>query len=107
MVVRDRFKIQPRVESIAVYEGEIPCTNDDLIRNHAYCWSQMTAADISEKTGIEERCYTELSLEDMALLAARQAIKKAGRRARRNRRCPFLQLHQHQVDPVGGHMAFG
>jgi 3-oxoacyl-[acyl-carrier-protein] synthase-3 len=80
LVVRDRFKVLPRVEAVTVYKGEIPCTNDDLIRNHAYCWSHMTAADISEKTGIEERCYSELSLEDMALLVARQALDKAGRK---------------------------
>ncbi len=80
VVVRERFKILPRIEAIAAYEGEIPCTNADLIRNHAYCWSHMTAADISEKTGIEQRCYSERSLPDMALLAARQAIKKSGRK---------------------------
>jgi 3-oxoacyl-(acyl-carrier-protein) reductase len=80
MVVRERFRVMPRIEAIAVYKGEIPCTNDDLIRNHAYCWSHMTAADIFEKTGIAERCYTELSLPDMALLAAREALAKSGRK---------------------------
>jgi 3-oxoacyl-(acyl-carrier-protein) reductase len=80
IVVREHFQVLPRVEAIAVYKGEISCTNNDLISNHAYCWTHMTAADISEKTGIEERCYTYLSLEDMSLLAARAAIAKAGRR---------------------------
>jgi len=80
VVVRDQFQIFPRLEAIAVYKGEIPCTNDDLIRNHAYCWTHMTAADIAEKTGIEERCYSERSLEDMSLLAARAAIEKSGRK---------------------------
>jgi 3-oxoacyl-(acyl-carrier-protein) reductase len=80
VVVRERFKVLPRVEAIAVYKGEIPCTNADLIRNHAYCWSHMTAVDISEKTGIEQRCYTELSLPDISLRAAREAIKKSGRK---------------------------
>ena len=80
VVVRERFRVMPRVEAIAVYKGEIPCTNDDLIRNHAYCWSHMTAAEIFEKTGISERCYTELSLPDMALLAAREALAKSGRK---------------------------
>jgi 3-oxoacyl-[acyl-carrier-protein] synthase-3 len=80
MVVRERFRVMPRIEAIAVYKGEVPCTNDDLIRNHAYCWSHMTAADIFEKTGIAERCYTELSLPDMALLAAREALAKSGRK---------------------------
>ena len=56
------------------------CTNADLIRNHAYCWSRMSAAEISEKTGIEERRYTQLPLEDMALFAAKKALAKSGRR---------------------------
>jgi 3-oxoacyl-[acyl-carrier-protein] synthase III len=79
-VVRERFKVLPRVEALAVYKGEIPCTNEDLIRNHGYNWSHMTAADISEKTGIEARCYSELSLEDMSLVVARKALSKAGRK---------------------------
>jgi 3-oxoacyl-(acyl-carrier-protein) reductase len=74
------FTIQPRIEAIAVYEGEIACTNADLIRNHAYCWSRMSEAEIGEKTGIEQRCYTELALEEMALLAAKSALAKSGRR---------------------------
>src|SRR5579864_429996 len=80
MVVRERFRVMPRIEAIAVYKGEIPCTNEDLIRNHAYCWSHMTAGEIFEKTGIAERCYSELSLPDMALLAVRAALRKSGRR---------------------------
>jgi 3-oxoacyl-[acyl-carrier-protein] synthase-3 len=80
IVVRQRFAVLPRLEAIAVYQGEVACTNADLIRNHAYCWSHMTATDISDKTGIEQRCYSELSLPDMALLAARAALKKARRR---------------------------
>jgi 3-oxoacyl-[acyl-carrier-protein] synthase III len=78
--VNKRFKVLPRFEAIAVYEGEVSCTNADLIRNHAYCWSRMSAADISEKTGIEARCYTQLPLEDMALLAAKKALANSGRR---------------------------
>ncbi len=80
IVVHDHFTVMPRVEAIAAYEGEIACTNSDLIRNSAYCWSHMTAAEISRKTGIEQRCYTELSLQDMALLAAREALAKSGRK---------------------------
>jgi 3-oxoacyl-(acyl-carrier-protein) reductase len=80
VVVREQFSVMPKVEAIAVYKGEIACTNADLISNHAYCWSHMTAADVSEKTGIEARCYSELSLEDMALLAVREALAKSGRR---------------------------
>jgi len=78
--VSESFRILPRIEAIAVYEGEIPCTNADLIRNHAYCWSRMSAAEVSEKTGIERRGYTLLDLEHIALLAARQALAKSGRK---------------------------
>ncbi len=80
VMVREQFSVMPRVEAIAVYKGEIACTNADLISNHAYCWSHMTAADVSSKTGIEQRCYSELSLEDMALLAVREALAKSKRR---------------------------
>jgi 3-oxoacyl-(acyl-carrier-protein) synthase III len=78
--VRQRFRVMPRVEAIATYKGEVACTNEDLIRNHAYCCTAMTADEIREKTGIEQRCYTELGLEEMSLLAARAALHKAGRR---------------------------
>ncbi len=78
--VSDTFRVLPRIEAIGVYEGEVPCTNADLISNHAYCWSRMTAAEISEKTGIESRGYSELDLEHMALLAARKALLKSGRK---------------------------
>jgi 3-oxoacyl-(acyl-carrier-protein) synthase III len=77
--VRATFRVMPRIEAIATYKGEIACTNDDLIRNHAYCCTAMTADEIREKTGIEQRCYTELPLEEMSLLAARTALRKAGR----------------------------
>src|SRR5207247_10148997 len=78
--VRRRFAVMPRVEALAVYKGEVVCTNDDLIRNTAYCWSPMTAKEIEEKTGIVERLYTELDLDHIALLAAQRALAKAGRR---------------------------
>jgi len=78
--VSKRFAILPRIEAIAVYEGEVACSNADLIRNHAYCWSRMSAGEISQKTGIEQRRYTQLPLEDMALLAAKKALAKSGRR---------------------------
>ncbi len=75
-----RFKVMPRLEAVAVYKGERPCTNDDLIRNAAYCWSPMTVEEIRKKTGIEERVYTELDLDHMALLAAQGALAKSGHR---------------------------
>jgi len=78
--VRARFSVMPKLEALAVYRGERVCTNDDLIRNSAYCWSPMTAKEIEEKTGIVERLYTELDLDHMALLAAQRAVAKSGRR---------------------------
>ncbi len=79
--VRARFTVMPRLEAVAVYKGERPCTNDDLVRNAAYCWSPMTVEEIRHKTGIEQRLYTELDLDQMALLAAQRALEKSGRRA--------------------------
>ncbi|HTV65974.1 MAG TPA: 3-oxoacyl-[acyl-carrier-protein] reductase [Bryocella sp.] len=78
--VAEKFKVLPRIEAIATYAGEVTCTNADLIRNHAYCWSRMTEADICEKTGIESRCYTELRLDEIALIAARRALSKSKRK---------------------------
>ena len=78
--VRTRFSVMPRIEALAVYRGERACTNDDLIRNAAYCWSPMTAKEIEEKTGIVERLYTELDLDHISLLAAQRALEKSGRR---------------------------
>ncbi len=78
--VRRRFGIMPRLEALAVYKGERPCTNDDLVRNAAYCWSPMTVEEIRDKTGIEQRLYTELDLDHIALLAAERALAKSGRR---------------------------
>jgi len=78
--VRTRFSIMPRIEALAVYRGERACTNDDLIRNAAYCWSPMTAKEIEQKTGIVERLYTELDLDHISLLAAQRALEKSGRR---------------------------
>jgi 3-oxoacyl-[acyl-carrier-protein] synthase-3 len=81
MVVREQFELMPRLESLAVVKGEHVCTNEDVIRNAAYNWSPMTADEIQEKTGIEERRYTERRLEHIALQAARAALEGAGRRA--------------------------
>jgi len=78
--VRKQFKVMPRLEALAVYQGERPCTNDDLIRNAAYSWSPMTADEIEQKTGIRQRLYTDLDLDHMALLAAQAALDKARRR---------------------------
>jgi 3-oxoacyl-[acyl-carrier-protein] synthase III len=78
--VRRRFTVMPRLEALAVYQGERPCTNEDIIRNAAYSWSPMSAQEIEDKTGIRQRLYTELDLDHIALLAAQAALDKAGRR---------------------------
>ncbi len=80
VVVAKRFSVLPRLEALAVYKGERACTNEDLIRNAAYCWSPMSAEEIERKTGISQRLYTELDLDHIALLAARGALEKSGRR---------------------------
>jgi 3-oxoacyl-[acyl-carrier-protein] synthase-3 len=79
-VVRDQFSVMPRLESLTVVKGEHVCTNEDIVRNAAYSWSSMTAADIEDKTGIRERRYTERRLEDISLQAAHAALEGAGRR---------------------------
>ena len=76
-VPRD-FTIQPKIAALAVVKGEIVCSNEDLIRNAAYSWSPMSAQEITDKTGIEQRRYTELDLEEISLAAARAAIAHAG-----------------------------
>jgi 3-oxoacyl-[acyl-carrier-protein] synthase III len=42
-------------------------------------WSPMTAEEISSKTGIEARCYTNRTLEEISLDVARSALKHSGR----------------------------
>ncbi|SES77730.1 3-oxoacyl-ACP synthase III family protein [Geodermatophilus poikilotrophus] len=77
--VRQRFSVQPRIEALAAVHGDQVCSNDDLIRNTAYNWSPMSADEISSKTGIEQREYSSLPLEELALQAAEAALDKAGR----------------------------
>jgi 3-oxoacyl-[acyl-carrier-protein] synthase III len=79
VMVREHFDVMPRIEALAVVKGEHACTNDDLIRNGAYSWSPMTADDISRKTGIEARRYTERGLDEISLEAAERALESAGR----------------------------
>ena len=76
--VRDH-RVLPRLEALAAVHGDQVCSNDDLIRNAAYNWSPMSADEIREKTGIEQRRYSSLSLEELALQAAEAALAKAGR----------------------------
>jgi 3-oxoacyl-[acyl-carrier-protein] synthase III len=77
--VRKAFKVMPRIESLAAVSGEHACGNEDLIRNAAFNWSPMSAAEILEKTGIATRRYTERGLDEISLEAALAAIAKAGR----------------------------
>jgi len=79
--IAGQFSIQPRIESLAAIKGEIPCTNEDLVRNSAYTWSPISAREITARTGIERRLYTARPLEDIALQAARAALEQAGRSA--------------------------
>ena len=78
--VRERFTVLPKIEAMAAVKGERLCTNEDLIRNTAYSWSPMSAQDISSKTGIETRVYSDRPLEDLALQAAEAALRHANRR---------------------------
>jgi 3-oxoacyl-[acyl-carrier-protein] synthase-3 len=78
--VRKVFRVMPRIESLATVSGEHACTNEDLIRNTAYNWSPMSADEIREKTGIEERRYTERSIDSIGLEAAQAALAKSGRK---------------------------
>jgi 3-oxoacyl-(acyl-carrier-protein) synthase III len=77
--VRRQFTVMPRLEALAAVHGDQVCSNDDLIRNTAYNWSPMSAEEIRDKTGIEERRYSSLPLEDLALQAAEAALAKAER----------------------------
>ena len=79
VIVRDRFAIPPRIEALAVAKGEQVCRNEDVIRNSAYSWSPMSAGDISQKTGIESRLYTDRGLDEISLSAAAAALAGAGR----------------------------
>ncbi len=81
IVVSDHYRVRPKIEALAVEKGEITCSNDDVIRNSAYCWSPMSANEISEKTGIEARKYTARDLEVLGLCAATAALERSGRSA--------------------------
>jgi 3-oxoacyl-(acyl-carrier-protein) synthase III len=78
--VRTGVAIKPRIEALTAFEGEHTFSNEDLVRNATYSWSPMTADEIRRKTGIRQRRYTELELEELALRAAEAALEKSGRR---------------------------
>src|ERR1700754_5362329 len=77
--VREAFAVPPKLEALSVVRGEHVCSNDDVIRNSCFSWSPMSAAEISAKTGIEQRRYSARPLEQLALDAARAALAHAGR----------------------------
>jgi len=77
--VRSQFSVMPKIEALAVVHGEVICSNEDLIRNAAYNWSPMTADEIFDKTGIQQRRYTSRSMEEIALEAAKSALAHSGR----------------------------
>jgi 3-oxoacyl-(acyl-carrier-protein) synthase III len=81
VVVREAFRVQPKLEALAIVRGEHVCSNDDVIRNASFSWSPMSAAEISAKTGIDQRRYTSREPEQLALPAVRAALAKAGRSA--------------------------
>ena len=103
--VRKQFKVLPKIEALAVVRGEILCSNDDLIRNTAYCWSPMTADEISYKTGIETRMYSKRGLDEMALDAATAALQRAGRQPEEIGAVDLLLVHEPPVDAVDGDLA--
>lgn len=78
VLVRDTFKVIPRLKALAALPGEQICTNEDLIRNAAMNWSPMTAEEILAKTGIEARRYTSRRLEEFSLDVARAALNHSG-----------------------------
>ena len=64
----------------------------------------MTAAEISEKTGIEARCYTRTGAGGDGAARGQEGAREIGPKAGRNRRRAVLQLHQHAADSFGGHV---
>ena len=80
--VREAFRIRPKLEALAIVRGEHVCGNDDVIRNASFSWSPMNAAEISAKTGINQRRYTSREPEHLALPAVRAALAKSGRAPR-------------------------
>ena len=80
LVLATDTPIRPKIEALAIRKGEVICNNDDVVRNSPPSWSPMSADEITEKTGIERRRYTAEPLENIALEAARAALKHAGRK---------------------------
>ena len=103
--VRRHFSVLPRLEALAAVHGDQVCSNDDLIRNTAYNWSPMSADEIRDKTGIEQRRYSRADPG-----GARSAGRRGGARESRSgaggdRRRPGLHLHQLAAHPVRGDLS--
>ncbi|MDT7552080.1 MAG: 3-oxoacyl-[acyl-carrier-protein] synthase [Pseudonocardiales bacterium] len=81
VIVAEAFRVQPRIEALAIVRGEIVCDNADVVRNASFSWSPMSADEIRTKTGIEQRRYTAHGIDHMALEAAKAALAHAGRTA--------------------------
>ncbi|HIJ95281.1 MAG TPA: ketoacyl-ACP synthase III [Desulfuromonadales bacterium] len=79
LVLATDTPVRPKIEALAIRKGEVICNNDDVVRNSPPSWSPMSAAEITEKTGIERRRYTAEPLENIALEAAQAAMKHSGR----------------------------
>jgi 3-oxoacyl-[acyl-carrier-protein] synthase-3 len=77
--VREAFTVQPKLEALAIVRGELVCDNADVVRNTSFSWSPMSAAEISAKTGIDQRRYTNHGIGELALEAAKAAIAHSGR----------------------------
>ncbi|WP_246265541.1 3-oxoacyl-[acyl-carrier-protein] synthase III C-terminal domain-containing protein [Pseudonocardia xinjiangensis] len=77
--VRETFTVMPKLEALSVVRGEHICSNDDVIRNSSFSWSPMSAAEISAKTGIDQRRYSGRPIEQLALDASLAALTHAGR----------------------------
>jgi len=97
--VRKQFRVLPKIEALAVVRGEILCSNDDLIRNTAYCWSPMTAQEITDKTGIDTRMYSARGLDELALDAAFAALERAGRAPEEIGAVIFCSCTNHRMMP--------
>jgi 3-oxoacyl-[acyl-carrier-protein] synthase III len=71
--------VAPHIEALAIVRGELVCENTDVVRNSSFSWSPMSAAEISAKTGIDRRRYSEHDIGELALAAASAALAHAGR----------------------------
>ncbi len=99
--VNKQFAVLPRIEAIAAYEGEVTCSNDDLIRNHAYCWSRMTAAEISEQDGNRGTLLHRDVAGGNVAAGGNAGDAEVGTEAGGDRCCPVLQLHEYKADSIG------